>query len=204
MDKPKKSKNKNSFKVSKPANNITVSHKWTVIVVILSFVLSVAFSSVTSTIMDELAVGWAFFVLFSIILVNIVFDIVGTAVATAEETPFHSLASRKVKGAAQSVKIIRHAPQIANMCNDVIGDIAGIISGASTAIIVTQMVSIFKINGVMLSLVLTGFVGALTIGGKAFSKGVAMQNCNYIVFLLGKCFYYIQKLNPLKGSKKRK
>ena len=60
---------------------------------------------------------------------------IGTAVQSAEEKPFHSLAARKVKGARESISVIRHAPQLANLCCDVIGDIAGIISGATTTLI---------------------------------------------------------------------
>lgn len=58
----------------------------------------------------------------------------------AEEKPFHSLAARKVKGARESISVIRHAPQLANLCCDVIGDIAGIISGATTTLIVSELV----------------------------------------------------------------
>ncbi len=194
MGKPIKPKNKSSFKVSKPVANITVSHKWTAVVLILSFLLSVAFSAVTSGILDQIGLLWAFVVLGLIIVLNVGFDMLGTAVAAAEEFPFHSLAARKVKGATQSVKIIRHAPQVANMCNDVIGDIAGIISGASTAIIVAELVSSFGWNGMLLSLLLTGFVSAFTIGGKAFFKGISMRNCNDVIFLMGKVLYYWEKL----------
>ena len=91
---------------------------------------------------------------------------IGTAVQSAEEKPFHSLAARKVKGARESISVIRHAPQLANLCCDVIGDIAGIISGATTT--------------------LTGIVSSLTIGGKAMSKGISMNNGNSIVFTVGK------------------
>lgn len=203
----KQSKNKKVFKVSKPAFNIAISHKWTVLVVILAFILSVAISSVTSGIMSDMSIVGAFFVLMAIIVINVLFDMAGTAVAAAEEHPFHSLSTRKVKGAAQSINVIRHAPQVANLCNDVIGDIAGIISGASTAIIVAELTSIMGVGSVWISLSLTGLVASLTIGGKAFFKGIAMQNCNHIVFLIGKILYYFSKLTaPFKkknrGSKK--
>ena len=38
----------------------------------------------------------------------------------------------------------------------------------------------------MPSLILTGIVGSLTIGGKAMSKGISMNNGNSIVFTVGK------------------
>ncbi len=144
--------------------------------------------------MESLTIFFAFMLLLLIIAVNILFDLVGTAVQSAEEKPFHSLAARKVAGARESISVIRHAPQLANMCCDVIGDIAGIISGATTALIVAELVEMFSLQGMLPSLILTGLVGALTIGGKAMSKGIAMQNGNSIVFIVGKMMHFFKRL----------
>ncbi|WDC83794.1 hypothetical protein PL321_14940 [Caloramator sp. mosi_1] len=84
---------------------------------------------------------FCFFVLISIIFVGIIFDIIGVAVTAAEEAPFHSLASRKVKGAKTAVKLIRNADKVSNFCNDVIGDICGVVSGAAGAIIISKLIS---------------------------------------------------------------
>ena len=100
--------------------------------------------------------------------------------------PFHSHAARKVKGARESISVIRHAPQLANLCCDVIGDIAGIISGATTTLIVSELVAKFNLSGILPSLILTGIVSSLTIGGKVMSKGISMNNGNSIVFTVGK------------------
>lgn len=177
----------------KPATHAKVNHKWTILVVIISFLLSVAFSAITSTIMRDLGITVAFIVLFAIIGINVFFDIVGTAVQTAEEAPLHSLARRRVKGAAESISIIRQAPQISNLCCDVIGDIAGIISGAATAIIVEQLVAAYGFPAMLPSLLLTGLVSSLTIGGKAVCKAIAMQNSNTIVFYLGKISAFVKQ-----------
>lgn len=197
----KKKPNKKSFQISKPIQNISVNHKWTAAILIISFVLSIVFSYVTTSMLSDLILVWAFFVLFIIILLNILFDMIATAVQTAEEHPFHSLAARKVHGAQQGVSIIRHSPQVANLCADVIGDIAGIISGGATALIVNQLVAAFGWSAMLPSLILTGIVSALTIGGKAFCKGLAMQNANQIVFIMGKVLYYITY--PFKKIKRK-
>lgn len=186
MDKQKK------FKVPKPLSNINVKPSWTVIVLVMSFVISVAFSAVTTMLMADLSILWAFIILFVIIAINVLFDMVGTAVMSAEEYPFHSLAARKVHGAKQAIKIIRHAPQVSSISCDVIGDIAGIISGAATAIIVAELAMAFGTSSILPNLLLTGLVASLTIGGKAVGKGTAMQNGNSVVFLIGKLMYYIK------------
>ena len=118
---------------------------------------------------------------------------IGTAVQSAEEKPFHSLAARKVKGARESISVIRHAPQLANLCCDVIGDIAGIISGAATALIVEQLAKVLGIKALFPSLLLTGIVSSLTIGGKAVCKVIAMQRANSIVFSIGRLYAFIKK-----------
>lgn len=187
-----KPKNK-KFKMPKPSLNVSVSHKWTFAVVIISFVLSVVFSAVTSALMAELSILWAFVILFIIIGINILFDVIGTAVISAEEYPFHSLAARKVRGAGSAIKIIRHAPQVSNLCCDVIGDIAGIISGATTALIVAELVAAFSLSGILPSLLLTGLVSAMTIGGKAVCKGIAMQHGNSIVYIIGKMIEFARR-----------
>ncbi|MCD8391524.1 MAG: hypothetical protein LUD03_06770 [Firmicutes bacterium] len=199
-------KNK-KFKVPKPNNNAAVSSKWTLAVLIMSFIFSVCFTAITSILMTDLSVLYAFFVLFGIIILNVIFDMVGTAVLSAEEYPFHSLCARRVSGAKESVGIIRHAPHVASVCCDVIGDIAGIVSGATTALIVAELVSVFGVSSLIPNLLLSGTVASLTIGGKAFFKGFAMQNGNAIVFFLGRAAHMLsfrKKRKPAKSGTKAK
>ncbi len=186
-----KKPSKASFRVGKAEINIETSNAWTVAVLFLSFILSVVFSAVTGSMLAEIDLVWAFSLLMGIIIINILFDMIGTATQTAQEKPFHSLAARRVSGAADSVNILRHAPQVANLCNDVIGDVAGIVSGGATATIVTQLILTFSLSGLWPSLLLTGVVSSLTIGGKAFFKTIAMKKSNNIIFFVGKIIYYV-------------
>lgn len=187
------------LKVKSSAENLKVNHKWTVIVTILAFVLSVAFSVLTAS-ADEMGTVLAFVVLLLIVIMSIVFDMLGMAISTASEAPFHAMATRRIKGAKESIKIIRNAQQLSSLCNDVIGDIAGIISGAMTGAIVIGLATILNADFNLLNLLLTGLVGALMIGGKAAGKGVAMLNNNTIVFILGKIVYYV--CAPFKRKKR--
>ncbi|MGN1031057.1 MAG: hypothetical protein ACI4PQ_05580, partial [Butyricicoccaceae bacterium] len=66
-------------------------------------------------------------------------------------------------------------------------DISGIISGATAAIIVTHLSrNLDDIMSMVASLVITGIVSALTIGGKALGKGIGISYCETIVFGVGK------------------
>lgn len=190
------------MKVKSAAGNVKVSHKWTVSITIWAFILSVGISILTSE-AEHVALPIALVMLFTIILLGILFDILGVAVSTASETPFHAMAAKKIPGARESIDIVRHAQQISSFCNDVIGDIAGIISGAMTAAVVISIVSMAGWNSTVVSLALTGLVAALMIGGKAAGKGLAMLHNNTIVFMMGKLFYFAKNLLPWRAFKKK-
>lgn len=185
-------KNRKNFYVPPPDINVSVTSKWTVAVLIMSFLVSIAFSAITTVLMDGIGIVWAFLILFFIIGINVLFDMIGTAVLSAQEYPFHSLASRKTPGAKEGISIIRHAPHFASVCCDVIGDIAGIISGAATSLIIAELTLAFGIKSILPSLLLTGIVASLTIGGKAVCKGVAMHNGNAVVFFLGRLMNFLK------------
>ena len=77
MDKSDSHRRK-KFKVPKPDSNVSTSHKWTIFVIFLSFVLSLVFSLITSVAMQSLNLFFAFIVLFAIIAINILFDMIGS------------------------------------------------------------------------------------------------------------------------------
>lgn len=154
---------------------------WILTIAVVSFFISIILTIASSDVLKEADIITAFFLIFLIILVNIIFDIIGTAVTAADETPFHAMASRKFYAAKQSIRLIRNADKVSNLCNDVVGDICGIISGAAGAYI------IFRIIGnrdaiTIIELVVTGLITAMTVGGKALGKTIALRNSNYIIY----------------------
>lgn len=183
------------------AGNIKVSHKWTVIVTVLAFVLSVLFTIITDS-AEALPNFVAIMVLFIIVLLSILFDMLGMAVSTAAEEPFHAMAAKKIPGAKTSIKIIRSSQQLSSLFNDVIGDIAGIISGAMTAAIVAKIAVGSPGINMVIELGMTGLVAAVMIGGKAAGKGIAMTNNNTIVFIMGKTIWFFTSLFTPKSRKK--
>jgi Putative Mg2+ and Co2+ transporter CorB len=175
--------------------------RWVITVIIVSFIISASLSVVSSKILERLHSGFAFFVVLFIILIGIIFDIIGIAVTAAEEAPFHAMASRKYYGAKQSIKLIRNANKVSSICNDVIGDISGVISGTASALIVLNITadkSAFVAS--IATVVVTGLVAAITIGGKAVGKTIAIENSNYIVYKVGviTAFFSFDKINKSK------
>ncbi len=176
-------------------SNKKSNFKWVFIIVIWTFVLSILISFISSIVMGYVSLGIAFVVLIVIILMGIIFDTIGIAVAVANEVPFHAMASQKKNGAKQTIRLIKNADKVSNFCNDVIGDIAGIVSGATSATIVARLVTMvgFK-DSVVVSLVLTGLVASLTVGGKAFGKSIAINNSKEIIYRVGLLVYYFDRI----------
>lgn len=191
---------KRTEKQKKQKNEKKGSYKWVITVILLTFAISSVFQMIQSGLMSSVNLLVAFIILISFVMTGIVFDIIGVAVTSANETPFHALSSRKKRGAKESVRLIRNADKVGSFCNDVIGDIVGIISGSATTAIV---IKIYDLTGVssefMLTVVLTAIVAALTIGGKALGKRKAIEKSHEVVFFVGKLISFIA---PVKEKNK--
>ncbi len=164
---------------------------WLLFVTFIAFSLSVLITCISNILLSDLPIGIALLILLFIVCIGIFFDILGIAVASSVEAPFHAMASSKIVGAKQSVWLLRNAEKVSSFCNDVIGDICGIVSGAAGTVIVTSLVVKFSWNSLITTLIITGLTAALTIGGKAAAKTFAFKNCNSIVFFIGRflsCF----------------
>ena len=97
--------------------------KWFIQVFITTFALSIIFSYISTNGVANLNLVSAIVILILVIGVGIFFDIIGVAVTVADEYEFHAKATKKLKGSKESIKLIKNAPKVANICADVIGDI---------------------------------------------------------------------------------
>ena len=194
--KPKWSKKENKKKDNKKKDG----RKWVLTIVPITFIISALLQMIQSGLMTRVNLVMAFIILSIFIGIGILFDIVGVAVTSANETPFHSLSSQKVRGAKEAVRLIRNADKVGSFCNDVIGDIAGIISGSATTAIVGMLIVLGGTKyEFVLGIVLTAVVAALTIGGKAIGKRFAIEKSNDIVFTVGKIVSFFA---PVKEKNK--
>lgn len=158
--------------------------KWVIQSFVITFILSIVFSYVSTNGVSNLSLIPAILILVLVIIVGIFFDIIGVAVTVANEGEFHAKATKKVKGSKDSIKLIKNAPKVANICADVIGDICGVLSGAISALIsikiTTELQMPFDIQ-----FALSALVSALTVSGKAFGKEIANKNSTNIVHKVG-------------------
>lgn len=158
--------------------------KWFIQVFIMTFALSMLFSYVSANGVSNLSLIPAIFILILVIAVGIFFDIIGVAVTVANEHEFHAKATKKVKGSKDSIKLIKNAPKVANVCADVIGDICGVLSGSISALIAIKISTELKLP-FNIQFILSALVSALTVSGKAFGKEIANKNSTDIVHKVG-------------------
>ncbi len=166
--------------------------RWSLTILFGSFFLSVVFNAMSETALQSVGKITAFFILTGFVLLGIVFDIFGVATTTASEKPFNAMSSKRVKGAKEALWLVKNAEKVSSICNDVIGDICGIMSGSTAAIIIASL-PFTGTTALLVSLVITGFVAGVTVGGKAFGKGFAIKNSNDIVFFLAKVIRFFKR-----------
>lgn len=175
---------------------------WVVTIFLVTIFISGIISLISDAVMANSSLTVAFFILFGIIAVGIVFDVVGMAVATADEKPFHSMAARKVPGAHESITLLRNAERVSSICNDVVGDICGVISGSASATIAALILTNAELGwprGV--SLAMSAMAAGLTVGGKAIGKTVAVNSCTQIVHMVGRLIFTLHGFAKKKNKR---
>ena len=177
--------------------------KWALTIFLVTILVSGTISFLSNEIMSRTGIAAAFVILLIIVVIGILFDIVGVAVTSADEKPFHSMAARKVPGAREAISLLRSAERVSSICNDVVGDICGVVSGSASATIASQILTHFTFSWPqVVFLVMSALVAALTVGGKAIGKTFAIRSCTAIVHGVGKLIYTWNHFRALFRKKK--
>ena len=172
--------------------------RWIITIFVITVCISAVMSLISTNLLANATLGVSFVILISIIAIGIVFDIIGVAVTAADEKPFHSMASRKVPEAGEALKLIRNAGRVSSFCNDVIGDICGVISGSASATIAVRVWSMHPgMQELAVTLSMSALAAGLTVGGKAIGKTFAVHSCTNIVYGVGKLLYWIHHPSEL-------
>ncbi len=177
--------------------------RWVVTIFFVTIFVSGSISLLSDMIMEVSGILMAFIILLVIVLVGILFDIIGVAVTSADEKPFHSMAARKVPGSQEAIKLLRNAERVSSICNDVVGDICGVVSGSASAAIAARLLTNFEFTWPqVLSLVMSALVAGLTVGGKAIGKTFAMNSATKIVHGVGKLSHFLHNWPQMLRKKK--
>lgn len=173
--------------------------RWVFIISIWTFILAVLLSFVSHYFLNEIeSLFVSFLILLLVVFLGIIFDLIGTAAAAADIGPLNAKASRKVTGAKCGVNLVKNAERVATFCNDVGGDIAGIISGTLVTILVMKLIIAVPYYQAefYLGILITSLIAAITVGGKAWGKIIAINNSTEVILLVG--FVLTKMQNPVR------
>lgn len=160
--------------------------RWVLRIFLMSVVLSALLSLASGIVLADAGYALAVTVLVAFVLLGIVFDVIGVAVTAADPKPFHSMAAHREKGAKEALFLLRNAEKVSSFCNDVVGDICGIVSGSTAAAIVVRLQNSLNTQSILLSIAVTALISGLTIGGKAIGKRLALSRSTEVVFRTAK------------------
>ncbi len=170
--------------------------RWIFVISVWTFFLAIALSFVTHYFLNQLqSIVLSFLILLLVVLLGIIFDLIGTAAAAADIGPLNAKAARRVDGARCGVSLVKNAEKVATFCNDVGGDISGIISGTLVTVIVLKLVVALSYDQVefYIAILLTAFIAALTVGGKAWGKIIAINYSTEVIMLVGLLITKLQR-----------
>lgn len=186
---------KDTKTLSKKELNQRKQRRWVIMVTIGTFISTLVFTYISDTVLANAPLFASFIILFAIIGLGIVADIVGVAVTAVNIEPINAMAAKKIVGAKTAVMLVKNAPRVSNVCNDVIGDICGIVSGATSVSIATQLLLNYPfLNAAIISLLMSAGVACMTVGGKALGKDYAMTNATNIISGFAKPIGAIRRL----------
>ena len=171
----------------------TNSH-WVIKVVVVGIITSITFTLASARILGSVGYVMAFILLIIFISLGIIFDLVGVAVTAADMSPLHAKAAHREKGTAEAIRMIKNAEKVSSICNDVVGDISSIVSGSTAAIITARLMTDFSTENILIQMAVSAFVTALTIGGKAVGKMMAINSSTLIVLRVGKIINFVSGL----------
>jgi len=167
---------------SKSKNKKKSGCSWALRVFLLAVALSALLSFFSSTALEGTGYAVAIIVLAVFIALGIVFDMIGVAVTAADPKPFHSMAAHKEKGAKEAIRLLKNANQVSSFCNDVVGDICGIVS-------VVELQRDLSTTSILISIAVTALISGITIGGKALGKTVAINECTGVVYRVARLMH---------------
>jgi len=167
--------------------------RYVVIISIVTFGVAASLALASQYFMAGIPyISLAIFLLLFVIFIGIVADIVGVAVTVASPSHFNAKAARRLGGSKMAIFLIQRADKVANICNDVIGDICGTVSGGLGAAIIFNM---FTGNDkeIIYGALMTASVAALTVGGKALGKNIAINKANETIWVVARLLSWREK-----------
>ncbi len=183
-------------------------YRWAFKMFIVSICLSSLFSLLSHSVLSSLGAVMACFMIAFFIFLSVIFDMIGIAVASADEDFFKKLVQANVLGSEVALRLKKNSEKVCSFCADVVGDICGILSGAGGACVILSISQNISQPSVVIivSTLVSSLIAGLTILFKALMKGKAIKNADKIILRIGrlmdKIFFYKRKKSEKTVDKK--
>ena len=194
-----------NLKKAKKQNKNPSPYIWPIKVLVLSFFLTIFFCVTSELVLSGSGIAISILVIIVFVGIAVISDMIGVAVTACNIQPFRAMASKKVRGAKEAIKLLAKADRVSSMCCDVIGDICGILSGAAGATIILKIIgeSSSQALAIIVAALVSAIIASLTIFGKALGKKYSMNNCTSIVLTVGKVFSLFTPQGKKSKDKKK-
>ena len=168
-----------------PKHKGTKRNYWPLKVTIITLALSAFFSFFTEIVSTKSNLVIAFLICILLIVISIIFDGIGVAATNCDIKPLTAMAARRVPGSKRAIRLVQNSEKVSSICCDVIGDICGVISGACSAAIVLRIIAYSGAEDyrLLISIIASALIAALTVGGKAIGKIIAIRNSKELIML---------------------
>ena len=160
---------------------LNIAETWVIKITLFTFIGAVICSFISQITTSKSDIIISIMLLSFMILISIIFDGIGLSVASCSAEKMAKYA-RYDKEYRIALRLIRNAEKVNNICADVIGDMCGILSGACGASIVIEL----NLNGQVnhwATIIISSIIAAVTVGGKASLKKIAVKNSAEFVFM---------------------
>ena len=186
LESPSKDINTNQEKKKYKKTKSKSSLSWPIKIFFITFALSLFFSISSEMLLSNSNLIVAIFIIITLFFLGTLFDMIGVACAACPIEDFTAMASRKEKGARESITLIKHADKVSSFCCDIVGDICGILSGSAGAVIVFKLSITGDSLQIIVSALISSLIAAIMVGLKAIGKVFAVNKSSKVVLMCGK------------------
>mgnify|MGYP001194200639 CR=1 FL=1 len=161
---------------------------------LVGLLIALVFSGPLGNLLQGVDVATGVLLLVVTIGIAILADILAVAATAGEEAPFNAMASKRIPGAKEALLIVRNAGRVNSICGDVIGDIAGTLTGLVAAPLILALDQAYPaLPPSVISMGVIGAIAFVTIGGKAAEKEWAVRASTSVILTAGKAIYYVKR-----------
>ena len=164
------------------------NYRWAFQTLMLSISLSIMFGLLSQTLLSKLGVIMAVVGICVFIMISVIFDMFGIAVASADENLFIEWRREGIFGASAGLHLCENSEKVCSFCADVVGDICSTLCGAGGACVVVALTQRLQNPNLVLfiSTLVSALIAGLTIFFKALMKERAITHANSIILKIGK------------------